>query len=211
VKHLRSNASTIGITLSRAQEAQLITYAELLRERAIPAGFVAQTDRHRLFDRHIVDSLRAAALFRASDVLSYDIGSGAGLPGAVLAIALPSCRFVLAEVKRRRAAFLEYVQERLNLSNMEVHAGSAEDLPPGADVVTARAFAPLSRTWPLAAILLRPGGRLIYFAGASLRDPNASARGAPGPPRAVTVDPVLATSPPLVMMTLSEREAAGRA
>ncbi len=211
MKRLRADANEIGITLSPAQEARLDTFARLLRDRAVPAGFVGQSDLDRLYDRHIFDSLRAAALFRASDLLAYDIGAGAGLPGLVLAIALPACRFVLAEVKSRRAAFLEYVQERLQLSNVEVHAGAAGDLPPKADVVTARAFAPLSRTWPVAAALLRPGGRLIYFAGTNLADPSAAAKGAPGPPRTVTVDPVLATSPPLVMMTLSERQGAGGA
>jgi 16S rRNA (guanine527-N7)-methyltransferase len=211
VKRLRSDANEIGIRLSRVQEARLVTFAELLAERAVPAGFVGETDLDRLYDRHIRDSLRAAALLRPSDLLAYDIGSGAGLPGVVLSIAVPTCRFVLAEVKSRRAAFLEYVQERLDLANVEVHAGAAVDLPPDADVITARAFAPLSRTWPLAATLLRPGGRLIYFAGANLRDPNAAARGASGPPRTVTVDPVLATSPPLVMMTLGERQATGGA
>ncbi len=211
MKRLRSDAKAIGITLSRVQEAQLNTFVSLLRERAIPAGFVGQTDHDRIYDRHILDSLRAAALFRGSDGLAYDIGAGAGLPGVVLAISLPACRFVLAEVKSRRAAFLEFAQERLELGNMEVHADAAGNLPPEADVVTARAFAPLSRTWPVAATLLRPGGRLIYFAGSNLPDPSAVAKGAPGPPRIVVVDPVLATSPPLVMMTLSERQAAGGA
>jgi 16S rRNA (guanine527-N7)-methyltransferase len=210
VKH-PSEATEIGSILSPVQRSRLDRFAQLLGERAVPAGFVGETDLDRLYDRHVLDSLRAAALFRPSDHLAYDIGSGAGLPGIVLAIALPACRFVLAELKARRAAFLEYAQERLDLSNIEVHPGAAADLAPGADVVTARAFAPLSRSWPLAASLLRSGGRLIYFAGGSLRDPEAVARAAPGPPRTVRVDPVLATSPPLVMMTLSERQATGGA
>jgi 16S rRNA (guanine527-N7)-methyltransferase len=209
VKHVVSAAEAAGISLTPGQHQRLETLAGLLAERAVPAGCIAEADVDRLYDRHILDCLRAAALFRKSDRTAYDIGSGAGLPGMVLAIALPACRFVLAEVKARRAAFLEYAEEQLGLRNIEVHAGAAEELGPGADVVTARAFAPLGRTWPLAAKLLRPGGRLIYFAGESLRDPVAAAEEAPGPPRLVTADPVLATHPPLVIMTRSERETAG--
>jgi 16S rRNA (guanine527-N7)-methyltransferase len=194
--------SEIGIRLDPAQEEQILQFERLLRDRAIPGGLVAASDADRLPQRHLLDSVRAASLFTENDRLAYDLGSGAGLPGIPLAIALPRCRFTLAEARSKRSAFLELAVERLGLANVAVHAGDAESLPAGADVITARAFAPLPRTWPLAARLLRAGGRLIYFAGETLRDPEKTARHVPGPPRRVSVERVLESSTPLVMMTL---------
>jgi 16S rRNA (guanine527-N7)-methyltransferase len=202
VKQIHGDAGRLGIELNAGQAKQFADYQELLQERAFSAGLIANSDRERLYERHLLDSLRAASVFRRSDRLAYDLGSGAGLPGIVLAIALPGCRFVLAETRPRRAGFLELATDRLGLGNVAVHAGRAESLPSGADVITARAFASLERTWSLAAALLRSRGRLIYFAGAGLLNPELVARSAPGPPRRVRVDPVLETSSPLVMMTL---------
>jgi 16S rRNA (guanine527-N7)-methyltransferase len=202
VKRIVTDAATLGIELSPDQARLIHRYETLLLERAIPMGLVARSDRDRLHERHIVDSLRAAPLFRTSDRRAYDLGSGAGLPGIPLAIVLPRCRFTLAESRAKRSAFLELAVEQLGLSNVDVHAGSAETLPTGADVVTARAFAPLERSWPLAAGLLRVGGRLIYFAGERMRDPDSMARAIPGPPRRVSVKEVLESTAPLVMMTL---------
>jgi 16S rRNA (guanine527-N7)-methyltransferase len=202
VKQIHGDAGRLGIELSGAQVKQMADYQELLQQRAFTAGLIAKSDRERLYERHLLDSLRAVPIFRRSDRLAYDLGSGAGLPGIVLAIVLPGCRFVLAETRSRRAGFLELAADRLGLGNVAVHAGSAESLPNGADVITARAFASLERTWPVAAALLHPGGRLIYFAGEGLLDPERVARSAPGPPRRVRVDPVLERSFPLVMMTL---------
>ena len=202
MKRFLSKTAEMGIRLDPAQEERIIRFERLLRERAIPAGLVAASDADRLFERHLLDSLRPALLFSETDHLAYDLGSGAGLPGVPLAIALPRCRFTLAESKSKRSAFLELAVERLSLENVVVHAEGAESLSGRADVITARAFAPLARTWPLAARLLRVGGRLIYFAGEALRDPGRTARHVPGPPRRVRVERVLESSTPLVMMTL---------
>lgn len=202
MKRVVTDAETLGIQLSPNQSRLIRRYETLLLERAIPMGLVARSDGDRLYERHILDSLRAAPLFRTSDRRAYDFGSGAGLPGIPLAIVLARCRFTLAESRSKRSAFLELAVEQLGLSNVDVHAGSAETLPTGADVVTARAFAPLERTWPIAAELLRLGGRLIYFAGERIRDPDGTARDAPGPPRQVSIVKVLESMAPLVMMTL---------
>lgn len=202
MKQIQGDARRLGIELDAAQAKQMADFQELLQQRAFSAGLIANSDRERLYERHLLDSLRAAPIFRRSDRLACDLGSGAGLPGIVLAIALPGCRFVLAETRARRAGFLELAMDRLGLGNVAVHAGTAESLPNGADVITARAFASLERTWSVAAALLHPGGRLIYFAGESLLNPDRVARSAPGPPRRVRLDPVLETSSPLVMMTL---------
>jgi 16S rRNA (guanine527-N7)-methyltransferase len=172
-----------------------------LRDRAIPIGLVAESDRERLWERHIEDCLRATFAFRPEDRIAYDLGSGAGLPGIVLACALPDRRFRLVEPRRRAIAFLELVLERLGLENVEIVRSRADEVDEPADVVTARAFAPPDRAWAAARRLLRPGGRLVYFAGARLKDPEALARALPEPPAEVEVIGDVASVAPLVIMS----------
>ena len=179
------------------------SYADLLVQRAIPTGLVAEADRDRVWERHIEDCLRATAAFRPEDRVAYDLGSGAGLPGIVLACALPDRRFRLVEPRRRAAAFLELAVERLRLENVEVLITRAEELEEPADVATARAFAPLDRAWSAAHRLLRPGGRLVYFAGGGMRDPAVHARSmiSPEPPAEVEVIERVDSGAPLVIMS----------
>jgi 16S rRNA (guanine527-N7)-methyltransferase len=200
--------------LSPTQVDRLERYEGLVRDRASDLGLVSPGDIPRLHDRHVLDSLRAAAAFRPGDRLAFDLGSGAGMPGIVLALALPRCRFVLIESHRRRAGFLELVTERLGISNVVVYVGRAEEVAEGlggpappvmpatraADVVTARAFAPIDRTWTASVPLMRPGGRLIYFAGS--KDSVRAARrvSEPEPPARVDVLEPLAKRPALVIM-----------
>lgn len=159
-------------------------YEELLRSRAIPMGLIASSDEGMLRERHILDSLRAVRAVREADTRCFDIGSGAGLPGIPLAIALPDREFVLIESRKRRAGFLELAVEVLELRNVEILPQRVEsvgervragDLAP-ADLATSRALAPLDYSWRLAEPVLRPGGRLVYFGGAGLEDPEAAAR-----------------------------------
>jgi 16S rRNA (guanine527-N7)-methyltransferase len=195
-------ASAMGVELSEDSAGLLLRFEDLLRSRAVPLGLISRSDALRLHDRHVADSLQAAALFTSADALALDLGPGAGLPGLVLAAAVPWCRFLLVEPRRIRIGFLELAVESLGLPNVEIAPVRAEDLNERGDVVTARAFAPLIRTWKVASTLLRPGGRLVYFAGRSLGDPLGEAERAAreGPPAKVATRRVLATSPPLVIM-----------
>jgi 16S rRNA (guanine(527)-N(7))-methyltransferase RsmG len=189
------------VKLSSRQRAQLVAFEELLLERALKLGLIARGDLVRLRERHIEDCLRAAAHVLPNDRRAYDLGSGAGLPGVVLAIAVPTCRFVLVESRSKRAGFIELAIERLRLPNAEVFHGRAEDLPSlssPADLVTARAFAPLETTWRIAHPLLRPGGRLVFFAGRE--DTLATQPTDPEPPATVAMDRTLANQGPLVIM-----------
>lgn len=187
--------------LSSPQRDQMAAFEELLLDRALRLGLIARGDLDRLHDRHIEDCLRAATQVLPGDRRAYDLGSGAGLPGVVLAIAVPTCRFVLIESRRKRAGFLELAIERLRIPNAEVFHGRAEDLwslSSPADLVTARAFAPLDRTWRVAHPLLRPGGRLLFFAGSE--DTAATLPTDPQPPATVVIDRTLANQGPLVIM-----------
>jgi 16S rRNA (guanine527-N7)-methyltransferase len=189
--------------LTTGQTKALAEYESLLRSRAVPLGLVAESDVDRVGERHVRDSLRAAAVLSEGDALACDIGSGAGLPGLVLAIARPEVRFVLLEPKQRAVGFLELAVDRLGLSNVEVRAERIEDVDLEADVATARAFGSLERSWQAAVPVLRPGGRLIYFAGEGLEDPEGAARAVmvPEQPESVRIERVVAGFSPLVIMT----------
>jgi 16S rRNA (guanine527-N7)-methyltransferase len=194
----------MGIQLPRQAPDRLLAFMTLLSQKAVPLGLISQADLPRLYERHILDSLRAAALFTQQDRIAFDLGSGAGLPGIVLAISVPRCSFALIEPRRIRVGFLELAVGSLGLPNVEVVPVPAEEVPAVrlADVITARAFSPLARTWRSASRLLRPSGRLIYFAGKSLVDPLNEAEEAArsGSPADVRTEQVLARSPPLVIM-----------
>jgi len=200
VKHEGSSPapppSSLGVALSDEQVGLLGRFESLLRERAVPLGFVAAADESRLRERHIWDCLRAASVIRPDERTGYDLGSGAGLPGLVVAIACPWLEITLAESRRPRVAFLELALERLSLPNARVQAGRVQDLDDKVDVCLARAFANAVSSWRIAEPLLAPGGRLVYFAGQgadSLQRSNG--------PVVSLVASTLARSGPLVIMS----------
>jgi 16S rRNA (guanine527-N7)-methyltransferase len=193
----------LGLELDQGQLQRLATFEQMLKEHSSRLGLVAEGDLARLFERHILDSLRAALALQSGDFVC-DLGSGAGLPGIPLAIALPRARFVLCEPKRRRIGFLELALERLKLENASVTPTRAEELPPeSADACTARAFAPPEDAWRVAFRILRRGGRFLYFAGRRWRQASQGAAFLtdPEPPASLETPGVLANEPPLVIMT----------
>lgn len=115
--------------------------------------------------RHILDCAQLVRYLPERTRTLVDLGSGAGLPGLILAIlGVPEVHLV--EVDRRKAAFLIDCKGRLGLSGLVVHACRAEDVPPfQADVVTARALAPLVRLLPLAARFSGPTTRHLFLKG----------------------------------------------
>lgn len=201
---LTAAASTAGIELSSDRAAKLVEFASLLIERAIPMGLVSDADRDRILERHIIDCMRAAAVFRPDDRLAFDLGSGAGLPGIVLAITVPWSRHHLVEPKAKAAGFLELVLDRLALRNVDVVTQRADEVSGPADVVTARAFAPVDAAWEAAHRLLRPGGRLIYFAGKGFDEEDARGLSSPEPPAEVRLEAVIENSFPLAIMARRE-------
>jgi 16S rRNA (guanine527-N7)-methyltransferase len=167
VKH-EGSFRAVGVPLSDDALHRLERYESSLRQRAIPRGMVARYDEPRLWERHILDSIRAAPLLPASGTVC-DLGSGAGLPGVVLAIARPDLDFVLAEVRRARANFL--LDVTADLPNVRVYDRRAETYEGPVIACTARALAPPAEAWCIASAVLAPGGSLVYWAGASF-DPR---------------------------------------
>lgn len=156
------------IETARAFAADLATYGEQL-------GLIGPLEAERLWSRHVVNCALVAPLLRPGRV--GDVGSGAGLPGLVLAIARPDVELVLIEPMERRTDWLSAEAERLGLTNVSVLRGRAEDVRPEPllDQVTARAVTALSKLVPLCAPLVKPGGELLFMKGARVDDEIAAA------------------------------------
>ncbi|QNE48258.1 16S rRNA (guanine(527)-N(7))-methyltransferase RsmG [Glaciihabitans sp. INWT7] len=131
-------------------------------------GLIGPLEIPRLWTRHILNSAVLAPLIKPGRV--GDIGSGAGLPGLVLAIARPDAQFILIEPMERRVDWLRREAEVLQLDNVEVVRARAEEakLSPWLDQATARAVSALSKLIPLTVPLVRSGGQLIFLKGASV-------------------------------------------
>jgi 16S rRNA (guanine527-N7)-methyltransferase len=153
-------------------------YAELLATDGVTRGLIGPRETERLWERHLLNCAVVAELLPERGSL-VDIGSGAGLPGVVLAMLRPSLEVTLLEPLLRRSVFLEECVAELGLANTTVLRARAEEKAAAriqADVATARAVAPLDRLAGWAAPLLRPGGQLIAIKGQSAADELAAAR-----------------------------------
>jgi 16S rRNA (guanine527-N7)-methyltransferase len=157
--------------------AQAQAYARLLTEAGTERGIVGPAEATRIWDRHLLNCGVISRLIPARCSV-VDLGSGAGLPGIVLAILRPHARVTLVEPMARRVEFLSECVAALGLRNAEVIRGRGEELAGklSADVVTSRAVAPLDRLAGLSAGLARTGGRVLAMKGASAPAELARAR-----------------------------------
>jgi 16S rRNA (guanine527-N7)-methyltransferase len=158
-------ASLFGDRIDLARE-----YTRELGERGEELGLIGPLEAARLWSRHVLNCVLPAPLLRPG--LVGDIGSGAGLPGIVLAIARPDVDFVLIEPMERRVEWLRAESARLGLGNVRVERARAEDahLVEQLDQVTARAVSSLSKLIPITAPLARRGGELLFMKGARVAD-----------------------------------------
>jgi 16S rRNA (guanine527-N7)-methyltransferase len=141
-------------------------YANILATDGIIRGLIGPREAGRLWDRHLLNCAVVAELVPRRATL-LDIGSGAGLPGIVLAMLLPEIQVTLLEPMARRVEFLDECRAALGLCNVTVRRGRAEEVrgQVRAEVVTARAVAPLDRLAGLAIPLVRPGGMVLALKG----------------------------------------------
>jgi 16S rRNA (guanine527-N7)-methyltransferase len=149
-----------GSTLSVAAR-----FAGLLATRGLEQGLIGPREVPRLWDRHLLNCAVVAELIDGRCRTVVDIGSGAGLPGLVLAMVLPDVAVTLLEPMERRCRFLAGCVTELELANVTVLRARAEDATVKADVATARAVAPLPRLAELAVGLVRPGGMVLAIKG----------------------------------------------
>lgn len=141
-------------------------FTAALAEHGEQRGLIGPRELPQLWTRHILNSAIIAPFFSGRVA---DIGSGAGLPGVVLAIARPDVEWVLVEPMERRVQWLSEQVSELGLDNVEVVRARAEDWTRGPvmDGVTARAVSALRTLLPLTAPLVRDGGELVLLKGAN--------------------------------------------
>jgi 16S rRNA (guanine527-N7)-methyltransferase len=166
-----SPPSDVLTALFPGREAEIRRYVDLLIHRGVDRGLLGPREVPRVWDRHIVNCAVVRDLFPTRATVA-DVGSGAGLPGVVLALSRADLHLTLIEPLLRRAEFLSEVVDELGLSGVEVVRARAEELAGerSFDVVTARAVAPLDRLVSWALPLCRVGGELIALKGKSAVD-----------------------------------------
>lgn len=158
-------------------------YADLLAEEATVRGLIGPREVPRLWERHLLNCALLTDLIppvAPGAATVCDVGSGAGLPGLVVAVRRPDLRVTLLEPLLRRTRFLDLAVERLELDNVEVVRGRAEEfhVKPGFDVVVSRAVAPLDRLAGWCLPLTRRGGRVLAMKGSSAAEEVQRARSA---------------------------------
>lgn len=165
-----SRETAFGDRLSVAEE-----YARLLSTDGVERGLIGPREVDRLWDRHLLNcAAPVVRVPRGSRVA--DVGTGAGLPGLVWAIARPDLQVTLIEPLLRRTRFLDEALEQLALTNAVVLRSRAEDVTEQFDVVTARAVAALDKLSRWCLPLVKPGGMLLALKGSSAHDEVAAAR-----------------------------------
>lgn len=150
--------------------AVVARFAELLAEQGVLRGLIGPREVPILWERHLLNSAAVVPLLPSSGRV-VDIGSGAGLPGVVIAAMRPALEVVLVESMERRTEWLSEVVSELGLTNTTVRRARAEDLHGvlSVEIVTARAVAPLERLVQWTMPLLGAGGALLAIKGRSAR------------------------------------------
>ena len=149
-------------------------YHELLATDGSTRGFIGPREVPRLWERHLINCAVIGDVMDEGATV-VDVGSGAGLPGIPLAIARPDLQITLIEPLLKRSVFLQEVIDKLELDNVTVIRGRAEEGPikkavAGADIVTSRAVAPLGKLAKWSLPLVRRGGEMIAMKGESVHE-----------------------------------------
>ena len=145
------------------RQDEIQAFAEFLATAGIERGLIGPREGERIWDRHIFNCLPVTQLLPEGTTL-FDIGSGAGLPGLVIALARPDIQVTLIEPLERRVEFLKEATEGLNI---EVIRGRAQDVKKSAHYVTARAVAPLEKLKKMSWHMVKTGGALLAMKGES--------------------------------------------
>lgn len=143
-------------------------YAQMLADQGELRGLLGPRELPRLWPRHLLNCAAAEKFLPLGrNVTVADVGSGAGLPGIVLAIMRPDLQFYLIEPLARRSKWLEEVKDQLELENVEVLRSRSQDLPPNQkfSAVTSRAVANLKKLVRISGKLVAPGGRMLAIKG----------------------------------------------
>jgi len=159
---LRAGADELGISLQQSQYDQLLEFMQLLGKWNQVYNLTAISQPGKMLSHHLLDSLSLMpSLGRAKKVL--DVGSGAGLPGIPLAIAMPETIWVMLDSNARKTRFIRQAIAHCGLQNAQVVQSRVQDYhaPDSLDFIVSRAFAPLAEFCDSVVHLLGPGTRLL--------------------------------------------------
>jgi 16S rRNA (guanine527-N7)-methyltransferase len=173
-QRLDAGLAALGIALDATAIARLLDYIGLLERWNAAYNLTAVRDPAEMVTRHLVDSL--AILPYVSGATLADLGSGAGLPGIPLAIAVPERETLLVDSNGKKARFLREAVRRLDLERVRVAESRVEDVAGAFDCITARAFASLGDMLAWGGHLLAPDGRWLALKG---RFPDDELAGVP--------------------------------
>jgi 16S rRNA (guanine527-N7)-methyltransferase len=143
------------------RQAEVRAFAQFLTSAGIERGLIGPREGERIWERHIFNCLHITTLL-PQGVSLFDIGSGAGLPGVVIALARPDLKVTLIEPLERRVEFLKEAVVGLEI---EVIRGRAQDIKKSADFVTARAVAPLEKLKKMSWHMVKTNGSLLAMKG----------------------------------------------
>ena len=201
---LASGLAALHVAATNAQQAKLLEYLALLGKWNRVYNLTALRETGSMLTHHVLDSVAAAPHLTGQRMV--DVGSGAGLPGIPLAIALPRARITLLESNQKKSAFQKQAAIELELANVDVVNERAEawHAPQLFDVVITRAFSDLGQFAAVAGHLCASGGALVAMKGAYPRDEIEQVRAPFAVTRVVPLDvPGLAAERHLVFMQSS--------
>jgi 16S rRNA (guanine527-N7)-methyltransferase len=161
------------------QEDAIRAYAEFLTTAGIERGLIGPREGERIWERHIFNCLPVTQLLPQGASL-FDIGSGAGLPGIVIALARPDLKVTLIEPLERRVEFLNEAVAAIAAGGVEIEVirGRAQDVKKSADFVTARAVAPMEKLKKMCWHMVKTGGSLLAMKGESAANEMVGIKGA---------------------------------
>ena len=166
---LEEGALALGVTLSPAARQRLLDYVELIGRWNRVYNLTAVRDPDEMLVQHVLDSLAVIGPLRsqvAGRSAVLDVGSGAGLPGVVLAAVCPDLTISCVDAVDKKASFVRQVAAELHLGNLESLHGRVESLGPRRwDLITSRAFASLCRFCELTREVLADGGVWMAMKG----------------------------------------------
>jgi 16S rRNA (guanine527-N7)-methyltransferase len=178
---LRAGAGELGLDLADAQVDQLVQYLGLLQKWGKVYNLTAVLDEQAMLTHHLLDSLAVVAPLRRQTEGAagrlLDVGSGAGLPGAVIAVCCPELRVDCLDAVAKKAAFVQQVAATLHLPNLRGVHSRIEQVRDQYEVVSSRAFASLADFVTGSAQALKPGGTWLAMKG---KRPDAEIAALPG-------------------------------
>ncbi|HEY9052709.1 MAG TPA: 16S rRNA (guanine(527)-N(7))-methyltransferase RsmG [Gammaproteobacteria bacterium] len=170
-ERLKAGLKQMGLALDDTTRSRMLAYLQLMQKWNKAYNLTAIRDMDQMVIRHLLDSLSILPFITGSPVL--DVGTGAGLPGIPLALAMPDCQFVLLDSNGKKTRFLTQVKIELGIENIEIIHARIEDYQPGKtfSIITCRAFAGLNTILDRTQHLLTSTTRILAMKG---KEPVAS-------------------------------------